>query len=490
MGQRGNSAALVCLLGLGSVLAPQAHAVPGAAEDRARQRAYEEFRRRFDAGDYAGALRPAEEIVRLSKGRGQDPAGLPPALNNLGVVQLRAGAPVEAERSFAAAIEVLERTAGVISPRKLPALAGLGAAQSAQGRHAAAAATLDQALALSRRSSGLFNPGQLSTLEALASNLEKLGDVAGVDRHRQFAVEVAQRTYGQDDPRVLPWLESLAAWYERTDRLAPALDVHRRRVEIAAAEGGGRNEATIRALLDLARAHRIQYLSDPAAALAGTAGVPDGHYTDPSTWRTRRNADPLAMPRHTRLTRPNQEGLRAIQRAVDVLESVGSPPERLLADALLAMGDWYLVEGAGNRAMEAYGRAWPLLEASRRPGEPNPLGSPRPVAYQPSARAGASRHPVPGFVERQGAFRLAIGPDGTVASADYAGGDLPGAQGAQLRRSLLRATFSPRFEAGRPVPAPDHEHRESWWCPPQEEARLAAAEAGVQAHRPDAGPED
>ena len=475
MRQRGRATAWVCCLGLGGVLALDAHGVPGAADDRARARAYHEFRERFDAGDYAAALPHARELVRLTRRDGPDGDRLPKALNNLGVVQLRSGAAGEAERSFVAALDMLERSSGVVSARKLPALAGLAAAQSAQGRHPEAVTTLKEALALSWRSAGLFNPDQLDMLEALASNLEILGEVAGVDRQRQYAVEVVQRTHGVDDPRVLPWLEALASWYERSGRYGLALDVHRRRVEVASAEDGGRNEATIRGLLDLARAQRLYYLSDPEAAVSGTAGVPGSLYTDRMTWQPSERAEPMAMPRHTRITRPNQEGLRALERALGILDSVGSPPPRLLAQTLVSLGDWYLTEGSTNRSLEAYARAWPLLEQLAATGEPNPLASPRPVTYLPAVGAGPVGNGAAGRVARRGDFRIVVEADGTVSSAAFVGGDLPEPEASQVRRALSRASFSPRFESGQAVPTDALAYSETRWLPPGGVAERVAA---------------
>lgn len=428
-----------------------------------RADAYGEFRRLFAAGQYQEALPYARLIVRLTERDPELAPDLPPAYNNLGVVQLRAGDPTAAEASFKRALDLLSASQGVASPGLIAPLAGLGSVYAARGQHALAADALYQAISISRRAHGLFNLDQLDLVEALVRSYEMVGNLPGVDRERRYAVQVVQRSYGENDPRILPQVDQLAGWYERTGRFAMARTLYELAADIASTEDGGRNAAAIRNLVAVARTHRLQFVLDPDTVENSVWGNPPGARINPVTGLAEPVAGAVELPGRIVSVRLDHDGFRALEKAAQILETVDAPPPELEAQVLLELGDWYLTEHDAPRAIGAYSRAWPLLEQLAGAAG-NPLRQPRAVFYRspvPARKDGLQAD----LVERSASFLLTIDADGSVADVRRTGGDLSEGRGWQVSRALSRAAFSPRFEDGQPVRTEGYAFSERWFLP-------------------------
>ena len=442
--------AAICFLALMS-MPPWVSAAPSS--DAHLARLSEELGSLFAAGAYGEALPVAHKVVALLEAGNARGVELAAAYENLGRIQLRMGDPAAAEASQARALELLAVTQGIASPKAITPLRELAAAYQAQGRTAGAIDALLQAMAISHRALGLFNVEQLQMIEPLIGLYEQLGDEEGVDREVQHAVMVADHVYGADDLRLLPLVERLAGRHEQNDRYAQARQQWQRMVDIASREGGGRNAATINGLLGVARSHRLQYVRDPQSILVKTCR------TQPET------GQPLPLIVCTDLGRAvklDDDGEAAALRALEILDSTPDPPPVLLAATLLEVGDWYIVAGDPEVAIQYYERAWPLLDEQGNPARPNPLLVPRPLGYRrPAAAEQYAAQPGNATATTPIEFSLTVKADGE--TADIAPlSDPPEARLSRIRRALEKAAFSPRFEDGKPVATKGYRFVEYW----------------------------
>jgi hypothetical protein len=258
---------------------------------------------------------------------------------------------------------------------------------------------------------------------------------------------------------VLPRLTRLARWYEDTDRMELARLEWQRAVHIAEAEDGGRNAATIRGLLGVARTHRLQFVRDPDSVGISTCRV------DPATGELTPLTICADLGRQVKL---DQEGEEAALDALRILDSTPEPPPRLLAETLLELGDWYMTAHDPARALPYYERAWPLL-AEAGGTAINPLSAPRDVYFRPPRLALQHRLPpaaeaaVPANASRV-EFSLTVEADGAVSEVRPLT-DAPDARTSRLRRALQHARFSPRFVDGHPVPTSEYRYATEWYEP-------------------------
>jgi tetratricopeptide (TPR) repeat protein len=459
-----------------ALLVLAARPAAGQAEDAdgqlaERQAVYDEFRHEFESGHYEAALPHALRLVDLFESQAPMSEQLPTAYNNLGAVQWRTGDLTGAEKSFSRALELLEQTQGIASRRLIAPLAGLATVYAAQGQHARAADALQRAIAVSRRAEGLFNLQQLDLLEPLVQAFEAMDALDGVERELRYVLQVVRKRFGPDDPRTLPAVTRLAVLYEKMQRYPSARALWVEAARIGAREGGGRNAATIKGLLGIARTHRLQYVEQPDSLVES---VP----IDPLTGKP----DPLmSMSMGTRggPVKLDDDGERAALQALEILDGTPDPPNDLLGATLLEVGDWYTTAREPTLALPYYERAWPVLKETLGPGGIHPLAVPRPLYYRvPPAATRQRLGPDLRTVARRMEFSLDIAADGEVTSARVLSSEADESQTAQARRALERAWFSPRFEDGRAVPTEGFLFVEYWHDVAPPEPEPAAEPAG------------
>lgn len=452
----------VWLAALLATAAPSMAQVSQQIQQR-RIEAYERLQSLVDAGNYQDALPLARTVVDLTETFDPLHEELPTAYNNLGVVQFRLGDVAAAEKSFTTALNMLERTESISSRRLISPLAGLGAVYAANGQPARAADALDRAIAISRRASGLFNLQQLDLVEALIEAYDQLGNLEGIDRERRYALQIVQQAYGADDPRTVPSMARLAEWYERMGQFAVARLYWDMAAQISSQEDEGRNEATINALIGIARTHRLQYVYDPTSLTLPPIIIdPTSGNVEPVDERQRVRRISYGVERAQGI-KPDEVGERAALKAIEILDSTSQPPRALLVGALMELGDWYVTVHRPDHAISYYQRAWPLLSDSLAAGEPNPLLQPRPLTYVPPAAASRSRGSARGpVVSSPLEFSLTVTASGETADVTLVN-DASENRALQIRRALGRARFSPRFENGQPVATEGYRFTEYWF---------------------------
>lgn len=441
--------------------APAAKAAPAAPRPPAsilpldaKLDAYEQFRAYYESARFDEALPLAKKVVELSEAGTDQDYEVPIAYNNLGATQYNLADYPAAEASYLKSLELLESTQGISSRRLIVPLAGLGAVHAAQDQHDVAAAYYARALAVSRRADGLFNLAQMPLIEQAANSLYALTDYAGVERERMYALKIAEQNYGYGDPRTLPALLELADFYEGLREFIAARMMYLRARDITVKESGGFSPDAIKALVGIARTHRLQYTMDPETLDSQQPARDDVTGEVVGKIYKESRVPPPAVDR---------TGLKAVKTALDLLRAATDPPPQLLIDTLTELGDWYQTTSRPNLAYPYYEEASAVFAAHPDRGLINPLLAPRMVFYRPPVAALRGLNTLTGqYRIRKTVFDFTVTDVGLPENITVVESSMSDAQLSQSRRALGRAIYAPRFEGGKAV-ASEHVRFTSEW---------------------------
>ena len=429
-----------------------------------RQEAWEQFRSLYTSGHYAEALPLAQQVVELTGAAADRDRELPTAWSNLGATQLKLSDHAAALASYRQALELLEATQGIASRRLIGPLAGLGSTHAAMLQHAEAVGFLSRALAVSRRADGLFNTAQMPLIDLLVESHLALGNLQLAERELIYGLRVSEQNYGFDDPRTLPTVIRLARFYESLGQFAPARGLYLRMLDISMKEGGLQNPTAIRTLLAIGRSHRLQYTLDPDSLIEAADA------RDPFTGRP----VPQVMASNPAALRPDRAGEQALETALDALRAATDPPQELLAEALIEMGDWMTTLRRMDAALPSYAEAATLTAAASGSPAAGPLAAPRMVFFRPppASLRGRTRGS-DNVVARRTEFSLTVAADGTPFDIAVVSNEMGEGQRAQMQRALERALYSPRFEDGAPQATEDVRFSAVWYEPEAPEPESA-----------------
>jgi tetratricopeptide (TPR) repeat protein len=312
-----------------------------------------EFRRRFDAKDYAGAIVQARHVITLTR---QDPTAtsedLQVALMNLGAVQALGEDYLGAEQTYQEVITALESQGRMTTPRMARATAGLANAQYFAKRYDVAAEAYDRAILLSRRNEGLFNEEQLTLLDRRADSLTALGRYEEALQSLAYGMRIADRRFGSQDQRTIDRLEQLGRWYTRVHAYEASRQALRSAVRIVEKRSGPYAIELIGPLTGIAESYRRQLL-DPEAMRESAEDDRNSIFHESN--------NPSGMPGRT----PGllaSEGERALERAVEIVDRQPNPSPLQVADVRTQMGDWYQTRLQTERALPHYKLAWQAAE--------------------------------------------------------------------------------------------------------------------------------
>lgn len=404
------------------------------------------------ADDYTAALPYARRLVELAGSTPGAGLRLASAYCALGTTLLRLNDLAGAESSYARALELTEGEFGMAAAQQARPLAGLGATYAAMDEHELATEYLQRAIGVSRRSQGLMNLEQLDLMNELAASRQALGDDLGVLAVRIHAVTILKQNFGELNPRTLPAVTQLAEHYEAMEEFGFARRAYGQMYRVSSQEGGAGNPDIIKSLLGIARNHRLQFTRAPKSLLE------EALYRDPISGQ----AVPLMSIEPFQGPKLNREGKKSIEEALEALRATDSPPPRSLVAALIELGDWYVAEGKPERALPSYTQAWRVASESLS-DEPNPLAVPRLVFYRlPTASKRNAETTTGKIVTHTATFRLLVDAFGVPQNVELESSGLSDVQTTYLRRAVESARYSPRFEAGNPVSAPDTRFVGEW----------------------------
>jgi tetratricopeptide (TPR) repeat protein len=416
--------------------------LPPDCSQIARMEAYQRFRDHYEAERFGDALACARRVVELSESDPERDYELPIAYNNLGATQFQLRDYPSAAVSYGKSLEMLEASQGISSRRLVVPLAGLGAVFAAQNEHLAAAELFERALAVSRRADGLFNLEQLPMLKQAADSRFAIEDYVGAEREHMYALKVAEQNYGYGDVRTLPEILDFAFFYERLNEYGAARGMYMRARDVAMDAEPGYSPVAVRALVGISRTHRLQYTINPSSVEDNASSREESNVLE-AVW-TR------VEPRQS----AGRDGLKSAQAALELLRSTANPPQELMTEALLEIGDWYQSTAQPELSLPYYVEAAAIFDA-RTAADPlltNPLKTPRMVFYRPPVSAARSPNALPGRVTlRKTVFSFAVTDAGLPQDITVITTDMKEEQLAQSRRAMSKAIYSPRFAEGKAV---------------------------------------
>ncbi len=418
--------------------------------DRELNEAFREYKRLYEAGYYDSAVEVAKRVVVLAiEAQGREHLQTARALTNLAIAQQKNGDFESAQQNYLAAIEIVETVDGRLSSHLVNPLRGLGNAYLEAGRPDQAIGVYERAVHVTHVNSGPQNLEQVDLLEALSESFLRLRDLKEADAIQSLSYQLYERRYGEEDPEILPAMLRRARWLHRLGLFTEERYVYLKVIDILEEEHGEGDLRLIGPLNGLART----YLYDVESA-------------------------------------PTNRGEWALKRAVEIAETSEESTPTLVADSLIAMGDYHGLRGEAQKARRAYREAWDLLsedeallaERDNRFAEPAMIRRAVPPAY-----ADEETDPIINPTFRAREFdRGRVLVDFTVNSRgrpdeiQILESVPPGLMDAEVTRSVRRFVFRPRFEEGQPVETPGQRFRHTFSYIAErlpEEIKSAMAEA-------------
>jgi TonB family protein len=440
-------AALAADTTAGGATTPVAGPAARPAVDQ-RALAHAEFRRLFDAGDYAAAVEQGRRVVELTghPGAGHDEE-LQVALMNLALAQQRAGDYLAAEAGFLRVIELIETSGRVSSPRLARAYAGLGVTYHAARRFDLAAPSLERAIALSRRAEGLFNEEQLPLLEKQADSLTEIGRYEAAQLAHRYALRVVARNEGERSLAFARQLESVGRWQTRVRSFEAARATLRAATGLGESIAGPDATALVGPLTGIADNAR-RWLTDPIIREQNLADADRGSmFRDPGM-----PAPPGLSP-----STIAAEGLKALERAAAIVDAHPDASPVLVAGVHSQLGDWHTARRAPERARPSYLRAWQAAGAAPDGVklQQSLFGAPQLIRYDPPDNWDRYARRPPEEVERLDVeLELTVNADGSVSGARVVSGGGNERLESQALRATQTARYRPRLVDGQPAETP------------------------------------
>lgn len=394
------------------------------------------FKSAFEAQDWVTAEQRAAALVSLLENTpNSDPRALVNPLTNLATVQFRQGRLEEARGHYVRAITLIDGQMGGADPLLIRPLHGLGEVQLLAGEPSEAAVSLKRAVDLSRNLDGLFNPEQLDIVDGLIEAYAAIGRLDDAEREHRYGFRVAETAFGKNDLRLLEPLDRFARWYESVGRYSTARGLHARALQLAERQSADKPIVGVAALRGLSRTWMLEAIYGPEAE--SETAVPEV---------TERSGPFLSAAGAGRL---NADGERALRQALKLISDNKPRDDRLFAETLMQLGDWYLIAGNTSRAHVNYIDAWKILSLLGNDAAAQ-IEQPRLLVYRAPATSITRQQSADpsAFLIKDIYFELTVGRDGKVTDANIAASDLPEASERSAMMAVRKARYAPRVSNG------------------------------------------
>jgi tetratricopeptide (TPR) repeat protein len=270
----------------------------------------------------------AKRVVELSiKAHGPQSNQFAKALTNLAIVQFQTEQYDAAVQNFESAIEIIEDNEDRLNAQLINPLKGLGAAQLESGRPDLASQTFQRAVHVTHVNEGPHNLDQLELLESVAETFVRMGELDAAKDTQDTIYAINIREYQLDSPAMVPSLLRRAAWQHRAGLIFDERATYRRAIRIIEQHEGKASINLVEPLIMLGRS--FFYLDTSGAVSFHDSSLGSGEIY--------------------------------FRRAARI--AIESPDSnwQVVAQAGLALGDYYIYNTNPNRAHETYAETWDLL---------------------------------------------------------------------------------------------------------------------------------
>ena len=270
----------------------------------------------------------AKRVVELAiRTHGPQSNEFAKALTNLAIVQFQTEQYDAAEQNFEAAIEIIEDSEDRLNAQLVNPLKGLGAAQLESGRPDLATKTFRRAVHVTHVNEGPHNLDQLDLLESIAETFVRMGDLDSAKEAQDTIYAINVRKYELDTPELVPALLRRAQWQHKSGFVFDERATYRRAIRIIEKHSGRGSLELIEPLILLGKSY---FYLDTTGQVS---------YTD------------------SRMT----SGEIYFRRAARIAAEHPDTNWQVVAQAQLALGDYYMYNNNPNRGQRVYVEAWNLL---------------------------------------------------------------------------------------------------------------------------------
>jgi tetratricopeptide (TPR) repeat protein len=360
------------------------------------QRLFGLYREALRNRDFLEADTLAKRVVELSiRVNGLDSQDSAKAVTNLGIAQHNNGDYEAAMRNFIASIDIIERIDDNLSPALVSPLQGLAATQAAMGRPDLARLSYRRAVHVTHVNDGPHNRGQVDILESLAELHIAQGDYDEAVDIQEHIYSIQSRKVQPDTIDLIPALEKRASWQHRLQRY------HRERI-------------TWRQIIDILEDHYGKESLEliPALTSLGKSYL----FVSPAEFEYGPEVS-------------SASGETYLKRATRIAMEHPDTDWQTVEQALLALGDFYVMSGRPNRGAKTYADAWTLLSRNATPEslrsrrenleQVNVLQRVYPPRYYNSDRKDDGRSAPDSFETGMVSFRYDVTASGRVSDVEF-----------------------------------------------------------------------
>lgn len=355
------------------------------------------------AGDFSGALGPAEAVVAALED--SDPQ-MPVQLLALALVQSELGTYDTAQENYLHAIDLIEQRDGENSITLASPYQALARSYIKSEKYGEAISVLGQARQITQRNLGLFSLEQVGLLDDMTVAYLGAGDTRGAQQTQEARLEVALRHYGEDKDEVVPFYYHLANYYNRSRMRQHA----REQYEAVLAIKRGESAPPVDLLRPLRELVAIDLLT----------GEDSGARDD----------------------------------LEQLLASGIDPAPRQRAEALVALGDWEMVHNSISLGIGYYRQAHAAYFLDPD-AEKSFMSEPALIDFVPPLSPVDRRHSRRPY--SWGTIELAfnVSADARVSDVRVVSENPPGVMEEAYVKRLQQTHVRPRLEAGNPVATDD-----------------------------------
>ncbi len=374
------------------------------------------------------AKRVVELAIRL---QGPQSNEYSKALTNLAIVQYQTEQYDAAQQNFESAIEIIEDNEDRLNAQLVNPLKGLGASQLESGRPDLATQSFNRAVHVTHVNEGPHNLDQVDLLESIAETYLRMGDLESAKQAQDTIYALSIRKYELDTMELLPALMRRGAWQHRAGFIYDERTTYRRVIRIIEGNAGKNDVQLVEPLIRLGNS--FFYLD--------TSGTPTFHEARVST------------------------GEIYFRRAARIATENPDTSWQILAQATLALGDYYMFDNNPQRGQQLYQTAWSLLseEEERLDVRREQLEAVVPLKHRKLPQYINSSDEKPGVQDDDPLLQGRVKVTYEVSTRGRVEGlKLEEAQPAEftnmqgyVQREMRRRIYRPRFADGQVISTPD-----------------------------------